>query len=85
MAIDYVGKETVSKKTRNKKREQEREEAEREERILDQLKMHGRLPTPPSGHFHDTGVKQRGRKNRHGERQRLRDLANEHNQADTED
>lgn len=75
----------MSKKKRRKNHALDEEEEEREERILDQLRMHGRIPTPPSGYFHDTGEKQRGRKNRHGEKHRLRDLAVKHNQGDPED
>jgi hypothetical protein len=67
-----------------KKRKKSQEEEEREERILDQFKMRGRLPTPPPGHFHDTGVKQRGRKQRHGEKHRLKDLAIQHNRSGTD-
>jgi len=60
------------------------EEAAREERILDNFKAHGRLPTPPPGHFHDTGAKQQVRKRRHVEKHRLRDLADRHNRGDDE-
>lgn len=59
--------------------EKEREKAKREEKILRQLKEGGRVPTPPPGFFHDTGEKQRGRKDRKHERTRLRDMTKDFN------
>jgi hypothetical protein len=51
----------------------------REERLLSQLKANGRMPTPPGGHFHDTGEKQRVRKDRKHERSRLKGMTKELN------
>jgi hypothetical protein len=51
-------------KSKRRKRYDETEE-ERQERLLDQVKMHGRQPTPRPGHFHKT---------RKAERLRLKDL-----------
>jgi len=73
----------MSKKDRKKKRRLDEDEA-RQQRLLDQLKMHGRAPAVPSSYFHDTGTKQRLRKNRQGEKHRLKDLATKHNQGDTD-
>ena len=52
----------------------EAEEEARQERVLEQLKLSGRVPVPPPGHFHHTGEKQRRKKDRKQERTRLRDL-----------
>lgn len=64
-----------------KRRHQDDEDEVRQQRILDQLKRHGRIPTPPPGYYHDTGEKQQQRKNRKRERTRLRDLARSHNKG----
>ena len=48
-------------------------EDEREERILEQLKLGGRIPTPPPGHFHSPRKKAANRsKDRRKERQDLK-------------
>lgn len=51
-------------KSKRRKRYDETEE-ERQERLLDQVKMHGRQPTPRPGHFHSS---------RKAEKLRLKDL-----------
>lgn len=52
----------------------------RQEKILEQLRLAGRMPTPPPGHIHES-EKQRRKKNRKNERNRLRVLARNHNQG----
>lgn len=55
------------------------EDEEREERILAQIEAQGRIPTPPPGHYHETGEKQRRRKDRKNERTRLKEMTREYN------
>ena len=63
---------------KNKSLKDEEDEA-RQERVLAQFKRAGRMPTPPPGHFHEPGEKQKRRKDRKKERNRLRDIARSHN------
>lgn len=63
----------------NKKQRNEMEDEARQERILEQLKQSGRAPVPKPGYFHDTGEKQRRKRDRKKERTRLRGLARNHN------
>ena len=62
-----------------KRQPRDNDDEKRQERILEQLKLNGRLPTPPSGHFHDSGERQQRRKDRKNERARLRNLKREYN------
>ena len=63
----------------SKRRDEDDDEA-RQERILEQLRKHGRLPTPPPGYTHES-EKQKRKANRKDERNRLRDLARNHNEG----
>jgi hypothetical protein len=58
----------------SKQRRDEEDDEARQEKILDQLKEYGRLPTPPPGIFHESD-KQRRKRVRKDERNRLRSLA----------
>ena len=74
-----MGKSRAHKTRLRVDMKKDKDELEREERLLAQLAASGRAPTPPGGHFHDTGEKQRVRKDRKAERNRLKDIAREFN------
>jgi hypothetical protein len=69
-------KKRYTKKGKKKRPKDEDDEA-RQRKILRQIKMTGRIPTPPPGHYHDTGPKQRRRQDRQAEKRRLRNLTQE--------
>lgn len=68
----------MSKKRRHKKWTITDDE-ERQEKVLRLMKHAGRVPIPPSGHYHDTSEKQRLRKERKQEKANLRNITKEFN------
>jgi len=65
-------------KTRRRRADDDNDDARL--RAMEQKAMHGRLPTPPPGHVHDTDRDRPGRKrNRKASNQELRDLVKEYN------
>jgi hypothetical protein len=74
-----MGKSRAHKTQFRVEKQKDKDEKEREERLLAQLAAYGRAPTPQGGHFHDTGEKQRRRKDRKAERTRLKDMTKEFN------